>query len=1092
VTEIAAIIPPLKRQRRRYLFSRVVRFAALASTVLLGLLTVLQFVFAVFPWTAFPIAWDASILGFFVSFGIFVLDSCFFRKPPLLHIAARIEKSLALKPRWISLALELSTSGAAGSVALKAEVLGRAEHFLAGRLPALSCPIPRIISVTCFFSLLSWCAASLLVKPSLSSYWDFPLTLGAAVKASVVPGSVTLPMNSSITLGCLPQAKGYPSCKMVVTENAGGMQQSLLLRPDSSGAFWQRRDNINRSFVYQFSIGMTVFAPETVRVALPPTLNSLTIRLVPPRYIGESQILLPEGQGNFSAYVGSSAQFTLSAPHALAQAALHSSRGDVFPFVVTGSQANGTIVIKNKCSYTFSLTDTLGQKNDSLPEFFIDLTADMPPLVQLLKPGNNKDLSPALVETLWVEAMDDIGLRQCSLWWRKNSEPSDTVHSRNLLAEGGKEKMFRAQYVWNLKECSLYPGDTLFYFACARDNYPFDTSHSCVTRTFWFRLPTFEEIHERIVQEHNAAENSLNVAREKEANLQGALSDLMKSARGKESLNWEQKQIVKDLEENFRAQSDTIANAVQSLKRVIEKLKEQGLSSRELVEKMDNIRKELEEIVRNYGDSLLFEPLRKNESAVNMRDLKESLQKFQKMLPDLAKRLDNALKYLEMLKRDRKLAALAGLAEKYGKEELACASSNTTGPDRLKQQNNLSGKIDTLVSELSREFEKTNDSALFSKGDVPSLETVQSMQRTMRGNLAKQSLPETGAMNRMSAGLFSMSQDLLDLQSSAMMRKLIREKELLLDMSHDALAMAMWQEQIRDELGTQNSFAQSQQALKQALMKSSDKLNKLSMTMPGLLRQFMKQYETAETSMDKSLQSLKNDMDASGAMNTSRENLDALAFSLMQAASSLNGQGSGEGCNSMMCGLQRLSGKQAMINGLTGEILRRMLGEKGSQGEQSGEGEDGDIHAGKARKQAQEAQQAVADELKKLAEKYGKDAENGLAKKAKELEEEARRLSRMLDNPQPEIQDRQDRFLSRMLQSTLSMHKQDSKEERKSQSAKNIFSAENTPIKGPILNEKDTFFRIRQKAFSGNFPESYRPAIKSYFDSLSVLYLRDK
>ena len=1090
MTGTSAILRPLKRQRGRYVFSLLVYDTVIAAVVLFGLLTVLQLVFAAFPWTMLPIAWDVSILLFFMAIGVVAIDKCIARRPPLLHIAARIEKTVLLKPRWISLALELSSSNAPGSAPLKDDVLRRAVHSLSNHSKSIRRPLSRPMTVAFIGTALAWCGVSIMVKPRLSSFWDFPLSLDETVNAKVIPGSATLPMHSSITLGCVPEEKGYPSCRIVVNDDAGGVVQSLLLRPDSSGAFHLRRDSVVRSFAYQFSIGMTMFASETVRVVPRPTIRSLRIRLIPPAYIGTPPLLLPEGQGNFSAYFGSIAQISLSSPHPLAHAYLRYSRGDSFPFSVSGCRADGKVAIKNKCSYTFSLTDTLGQRSDSLPSFFIDITADMPPLVQLLKPGNNKELSSALAETLWVEAMDDIGIKQCSLRWRKSSEPRDSVHSRGLKTSGGIEKTFRVRHLWDLTECSLYPGDTLFYWALARDNNPFDSTHSCVSRTFWFRLPTFEEIHERIVREHSAAEKSLNAALKKDDNLSEALSDLMKSARGKEPLNWEQKQIVKDLEQNFRAQSDTIANAVQSLKRAIERLQEQGVSSRELIEKMDNIRKELEEIVRNYGDSLLFEPLNKNESAVNMRDLKESLQKFQKMLPDLSKRLDNALKYLEMLKRDRKLDALAALAEKYGKEELALADAAAPESKRVEQQKILSDKIDNLLSELSRESEKKND-PLFSKEDIPSLEGIQSMQQTMKAGFSKKSMPDAAAMNRMSAGLFSMAQELLDLQSSAMMRKLAQEKELLMDMSHDAMSMGTWQEQILEGSRSASALAESQQALQTALGKSAEKLNKLSMTLPHLLRKFMKQYETAEQSMDNSLQLLKNDMDVSAALNESRENLNALAFSLMKAAEAMDRQGKGDGCEGMMCGLQRISGKQAMINGLTGEILRRMLGEKGMG--DAGEGGETDIQTEKARRQAQEAEQAVAEELKKLAEKYGKEAENNLSRKAKELEEEARRLSRMLEHPQPEILDRQDRFLSRMLEATLSMHKQDEgKEKRKSQSAKTIFSGDTRQTISPLINDRDTFFRIRQKAFSGNFPESYRHAIKNYFDSLSVLYLNEK
>ena len=52
----------------------------------------------------------------------------------------------------------------------------------------------------------------------------------------------------------------------------------------------------------------------------------------------------------------------------------------------------------------------------------------------------------------------------------------------------------------------------------------------------------------------------------------------------------------------------------------------------------------------------------------------------------------------------------------------------------------------------------------------------------------------------------------------------------------------------------------------------------------------------------------------------------------------------------------------------------------------------------------------------------------------------------MLDDPKPEIRDRQDRFLSRMLESSVSLHKQDEgKDERTSQSARTVFQSTANP-----------------------------------------------
>jgi uncharacterized protein YukE len=198
----------------------------------------------------------------------------------------------------------------------------------------------------------------------------------------------------------------------------------------------------------------------------------------------------------------------------------------------------------------------------------------------------------------------------------------------------------------------------------------------------------------------------------------------------------------------------------------------------------------------------------------------------------------------------------------------------------------------------------------------------------------------------------------------------------------------------------------------------------------------------------------------------------------------------------MMSGLRRLSSKQAMLNAATGGLLRSLLGQDGLSGGSEGKGRrDGGKEGGqgRAREEARAAQKAIANELKRLADKYGKEAGASLDKKARELEDEARRLSNMFDNPSQELRDRQDRFLSRLLETSLSQHKQDEgREERVSQSAKNIFPSQKQDAPAAASFDFDTYYRLRQRAFSGNFPESYRFSLKNYFDSLGVLFLKEK
>ncbi|MCX7727736.1 MAG: hypothetical protein N2053_12920, partial [Chitinispirillaceae bacterium] len=185
------------------------------------------------------------------------------------------------------------------------------------------------------------------------------------------------------------------------------------------------------------------------------------------------------------------------------------------------------------------------------------------------------------------------------------------------------------------------------------------------------------------------------------------------------------------------------------------------------------------------------------------------------------------------------------------------------------------------------------------------------------------------------------------------------------------------------------------------------------------------------------------------------------------------------------------------INAATAELVKEMLRGRGCKKSGKGKGEEGSGGEGesvneKARIEAQEAQERLAEELKKLGEKFGGVSSEEMKRRVEELEKEARQISRMLEEPHEEVTERQDRFLARMLQAALSLHREeDEKEERKSTTAKTIFDTnKNIKLDTLLLNKQDLFYLLRRRAIEeGNYPASYRTSINTYFDSLRSVYI---
>ncbi len=1094
----------LARYRADFTVRLIARRVCTAATVAAVVLALLGIAFWLFPWTVLPLAWDTAIV-LTVLVAVAVLVDCLWLRPiSLHHTAAMLEHRAAVEHPLLSTALQLGERTDHGfSSALTHEVIRRANVSLDdyprridGVLKPRRAAVAGIAVAVC-------AAASLLPSPSIGSYWDLPLSLSSR-DGSVFPGSIVVPTRSSVTVRLVPGSRTFPSCRLDMWSARGERPTTRVIRADSAGGFRYTVDSLQHTLFYRFSLSGRSFDPETISVVPPPVLYSLRVSLTPPRYTGAPSRALPEGQGNLSAYAGTRVKLEAESMHALDSARLLYG-GDTLEMDVDGKGAAIEFAVRRGGSYTFELTDALGQSSESPPTYQIETIPDEAPFVHFLRPAADRALTPALRESLLVEAIDDIGVRALELHWIVSGR--DSAEHQVLVRPKRRSPAVRVGYDWDLSPVGLYPGDTLYYWARVQDNKPFGTPGTAISDTFWFRVPGFEEIHRQIASRSDHAQETLEQVREQQEKLRDQLTDMVRSASGKQQLSWEEKKLVEDVQKQIESQRDSLAMAVEELREAVEAMKEEGEIGEEIARKMEEVREAIEDLVQEYGDSLLFDLNKKEQGDIDAREMAEALERMKQMLPDLEQRLEQALKYLQMLQRDQQLAALAQRFEKMAEHQQHVCDIADSAQQAARQKDVLDA-IDKLSSEAKQRMQP-GEQQLLDPSSTPSLQRTDSLSRAMQSmnNAPRGECSRAG--NQMSASLLSTAQEIANQMSSAMMERMMAERERLLDLAHDAITLAEWQkEQVEaaERSADVPSLVRSQQALLEAAGKVSGKLDSLSMVPPRMMAQVVENLDGAAEAMREAQRSMAEN-GSLAPMAQAAANMSGAAQALLAAGDGMmSGQGAGGGAPGFTGMMRKLSGRQAAINAATGELLRQML--QMGQGQGQGQGRNqkpggqqpggtqpggGSEALAQAREQARKAQQALAEQLKKLAEQYGDEAGPGGKDRTKQLEQEARRLARMLENPTSELRERQDRFLARMLQTTLSLHREgEGKEKRQSQSASRTFAREQVVAPGMHFADTDTYYRLRQKAFESNIPPRYRTAVKAYFDSLGVLYLRNE
>jgi hypothetical protein len=1051
---------------------------------------ILSILFVLFPWVILPPVWDISIIVTALLLLWKSLNLVVIHPLRLQEIAQIIERRSGKQHQLLSIAVEFETADHSNSFideTFKAAATQAASISQKNALP----PVSIVPKISLSVSILLFIVSCFSLQPSIFTYWNLPLTMVKNSEFTIQPGTLRVPLGSTLTLKLVPAGVPLPSSRLTIFTENHEKRNSVLLRPDSAGTFNYTISNLDRTIYYQFSYGSATGKVDTVQMVPPPMIMGLTISATPPAYMHLDKIKFVDEWGDISIPAGSDVTISVVSSELLSARMLKGT--DSLPMELKNDTASISLKLLDNISYSFALRNSFNIPNDSLPSFHITMQPDEPPFVQITRPGRNKLLNVEQVESLWIDAVDDFGIRALYCQWYRNGSGELSEKQLPLSSQGPSCNI---EYRWNLKDQNLYPGDTIYYWVRVQDTRP-DRVQMAFSDTFTFRLPGFEEIQQNVEENGEYVSEKISEVNGKQTDMKEKLKKLAKNSSGDQEASWEQKQVMQDVKKEFESQADTLQKALDALQENIAKLRDENVLNDDILKKMEDIEKTLKDLIAQYGDSLLNIP--RDNQQFSMNEMKEAIQKTQEMLPELESRLDNTMKFLELLKKDQELAMMATQAEKLAKEQLDLKEQSGT-PDFKEKQKSLNERVEKFADTVS---EKMKGNQQISKSIDQIRKNNQQMKSSMNNADGK---PDNQQMSDMSNSLMDLGSKLRQNMASEKMKQMQKLRATLLSLATDLFTLIDWNGQIVSEQKSSDDkeIAMAHQALIQAMHNAQTKIDTLPSVPPQLQVLLRNQFRLLYRESNDALQATGGP-DALFGMLSEEQALRQVAdavVSILEQMNSQNSSSSSSNMSGLMDQLQKLSGKQGAINSAVSQLLRSMM-----SGSKPGEGEckngNGNKPGGmsesqaRARQEAENAQRALADQLDELAKKFGGGDKSGdgagMSKRMEELEKEARNLAERLRNPPTaDVRDRQDRFLSRMLQATLSMHQQDEgKEERKSKSAKELFS-EDKP--GTALSDTkgnpDVFYSMRRRALESKYPKNYRTAIKAYFDSLGVLYLK--
>ena len=647
------------------------------------------------------------------------------------------------------------------------------------------------------------------------------------------------------------------------------------------------------------------------------------------------------------------------------------------------------------------------------------------------------------------------------------------------------------------------PEDEVHFHFELTDNDIISGPKKTVSSTFIARVPSLADLYETAENTESDFMEEMRMGTENFQELKELFEALELEALKTKDLDWDQQQSVKNAIEKTKEQFANMKKMAETIESITEQADKHDLFSPDLLDKF----KELSDLIRDVIPKDML---------TNMDNLQESLEnmdmkQLQNALNDLAENIDQIEqdldRYLEIFKRlqaEQKMDELQTRMEQLFEQQQSLDQEiNQTNEQtdrstlkRLEQEEkrnleefeNLKSLMEE-ASELVESYSQKTSDDLSELAESPLTEqTKSSLMETMQ-NLSQQNLQQSQNSSEQSLdNIQMMMQELMQMQQQFQQETVAEMTEKFQALMQDMLYLSSQEEQLRSEVksASRNSprlreMAARQQVLQDQLQSIMNQMMDLSKETFAITPEIGRSIGKANAGMQEAKNKLtdRNVSKAGENQNMAMEGLNEAALGLFNSMQSMQQSGSASGYSQFLKMMQQMAGQQ---QGLNQQGMQLSMGQMAAAAQQQ------------MMQQMLQKQQGLRKSLEQMMNEMRHSGQKGMGDLGgigKEMDEVIKDLQRRRFTRK--TKERQQRILSRMLDSQTSMTQRGFKDERKSTSAESIVAFEGpSGLPADMGQRQSLALQALNKAINAGYSREHQTMIKRYFNSLSQLQTEQK
>ncbi len=864
--------------------------------------------------------------------------------------------------------------------------------------------------------------------------------------------------------------------KFYVNSSVGMRMMTKLSNNDFRFAF----NNINQSESFHI-IGGEYTSPEIKIIVNPnPTLLYYETELSYPKYIkrknetlsGKTRLMVPQG---------TEVKFTFHTKDVASMNIIHDSinhevksENDEYVYSFKAMQTSKLFV---------NISNQWSENYNPIP-FKVEVVPDEYPEIQV-QPFNENFSKQTYYSGLIA---DDYGFSKLLYHFEVENKPNQSFIKRIDIDRNNSRTSF--YYSIDLDTLKMFPGDEVKTYFEIWDNDGINGAKSRCSELFYVSLPTRETLDSIA----NASEENVISKLEEKTNdleqLRKDIDEMLKDLMSKKELDWTDKEKIEKLIDKQKEIQEEWEKIQEEQKELQDFMKDNELTSEELLKKQEQINKLFEEVIPDEMRKLMeelekmLEEMPREKMQQMMQDLKKNNKEFQEMM-------DRNLSLLEQLKVEKDLNELIDkMNELSDKLEKLNESNNDSlsAEDAKNQFDILSQELDSIMERnkgLQEPFNISKDENMENEINQD-LEEAGEMEKDGDDSGSSQKKNEAGkkmkemseqlSMDMMMSGMDQLGEDahLIRILLENVVRSSHEEEKLLNEVANMKKDDPTLSEKINRQKGIVDNFAMIE-----------DSLRKMAMRQPDIKNFVFNELQLIDQQLQLAMKEM-NEMTLNAAASRQQRammSMNNLALMLSESLNDMNEsmmESSGS-CSKPKNSKKPQSGKQSMKNmkdlqeqlGKQLEQMRKEMQQQQEQGKPQQSMSEEFARMAAQQEMLREQMQEMLNEMKKDGT-TGDDGINQIIKDMEKLEEDL--VNKKINNQT--IKRNQD-ILSRMLKAQNAQEEREKEEKRKSEEFKGTYEKRQIDEieYQKNLKKQQEFLKMN----SIEFQPFYRSKINDYF-----------